>query len=162
MASRYDSEKAAESVEHQAVVDDLKTKIKDLENHIELKQTAIKHENVRLEGEIQHLNRELAKVQKEYDRDKDSLQVALSEKQSLADACSKLDDKYREKEAYLEKALVHKSDLEEQLKKLSKDRERQVNQLLLQLQQLSKQQLTERTELQQQISKAKIQQVIAM
>ena len=66
-------------------------------------------------------------------------------------------DKYREKEALLEKALAHKSDLEKQLKKSRKYLEHQVNQLQLQLQQLSEQQLAERTELQQQVAKAKAQ-----
>ena len=157
LADKYDLEKAKMSVEHQTVVDNLKTRVEELEIQIELKQTVMEQEHatlVKLEGHIERLNQDLAKVQEQNERDKDSLQISLGEKESLEDTHSKLDDKYREKEALLEKALAHKSDLGKQLKKSREDHEHQVNQFQLQLQQLSEQQLAERTELQQQITKA--------
>jgi chromosome segregation ATPase len=61
-----------------------------------------------------------------------------------------LDDKYREKEAHLEKALAHKSDLEDQLQKLRANHEHTIKELEDQLQQLH----SESTELRQQIVKA--------
>ena len=110
----------------------------------------MQQERTRLEEGIQRLNQELGKIQEQNEKDQDALQVALNEKQSLEDAHSKLDDKYREKEAHLDKALARKSDLEEQLKKPSVNHEYEINKLQDQLKQLR----SECSELQQQIAKA--------
>ena len=154
LASKFEEDKAAMHLEHQAVVGDLKKQVEDLECQIELKQTLMKQEYARLEGEIQNLRGELKKVQEQNEKDSDALQVAFGEKQSLEDAHSKLDNKFREKEAQLEKALVHKADMEDQLKKSRENHEHEVNQLQHQLQQLNDKLLAERTELRQQIVKA--------
>ena len=154
LASKYEEEKAAMSLQHQTIVGHLKQQIEGLEYQIELKRKVMKEECARLEGEIQNLKEELKKVQDQNDQDKDALHIALTEKQSLEETHSKLDDKYREKEAYLEKALAHSSDLDEQLKKSRANHEHEVNELQCQLQQLNDHLHHERTELQQQITKA--------
>ena len=135
---------------------DLKAQVEKLEKLIELKQTLMQQERVMFEKEIQHLKQELSKVQKQNVRDNDSLQIAFTEKQSLASALPKLNDKYQEKEAHLERALAQKSDLEEKLKKAREDHEHQVNELRLQIQQLTEQLPARQTELQQQIAKANV------
>ena len=151
------------NLEHQAVVDALNKQIKELESQVELKQELMQQQQVRwgvemqqerarLEGEIERLSQELMKTQEQNEKDQDVLQVALMEKQRLEDAHSKLDDKYQEKEAQLEKALAHKYDLEEQLKKSRANHEHEVNQLQFQL---TDQLHTERSELLWQIAKAK-------
>ena len=145
-ASAYEDEKAAMSVQHQQIVDGFKQQIEDLKIEVELKQTTMKGEHSKLEEQIKNLNGELRKVREQNEQDKDALQVALAEKQSLEETHSNLNDKYQVKEADLEKALAQKSDLEDQLQKSRANHEH----LQEQLQQLQ----SESTELRQQIARA--------
>ena len=105
------------SVQHQQIVDGYKQQIEDLKIEVELKGTMMKGEHSKLEEQIKNLNGEVRKVREQSEQDKENLQIALAEKQSLEETHSKVDNKYREKEALLEKALVQKSDFEDQLQK---------------------------------------------
>ena len=154
LARTYDEEKAVTSVQHQTVVDSLQKDIQELEGQVELQQRSKQKECSRLQGEIERLNEELTKVKEQNDKDKDALQIALGEKQSLEDAHSTLDNKYREKEAKLEKVLAHKSDLEEQLKKSRKSHKLEADQFQFQLEQMKEQFFAERANLEQQIARA--------
>ena len=145
------------SIQHQQIVDDLKQlteelkrQIEDLKIKVEIKETKMKGQCAKLEEQIQKLNRELRRVEEQSEQDKDTLQAALVEKQSLEEIHSNLDDKYREKEAHLEKALAHKSDLEDQLQKSRANHEHEVNEMQEQLQQLQSESFC--AELQQQIT----------
>ena len=143
------------SVQHQQIIDDLKQQTKQLKDQIkdlkvEIKETTTKGQCAKLEEQIQFLNGELRRVQAQSEQDKDALQVALAKKQSLEETHTKLDNKYREKEADLERALAHKSDLEDQLQKSRANHEHNISHLREQLQQLQ----SESTELRQQITVA--------
>ena len=107
----------------------------------------MKGEHTKLEEQIQTLNGELRMVREQNEH---ALQVAHTEKQILEETHSKLGDKYREKEADLEEALTHKSDLEDQLQKSRANHEQDISHLREQLQQLQ----SESTELWQQVARA--------
>ncbi|MCG8626980.1 MAG: hypothetical protein MJE68_33890, partial [Proteobacteria bacterium] len=101
------------SLQHQQIVDDwkqqteeLKHQIEDLKIKVEIKETIMKGQCEEWEKQIQNLNGELRRVEEQSEQDKDALQVALAKNQSLEETHSKLDDKYQESEAYLEKALA--------------------------------------------------------
>ena len=57
---------------------------------------------------------------------RESYELLTVEKQSLAEAFSKLEDKFKEKEATLEKTMAHKCDLENQLFMLKEESESKV------------------------------------
>ena len=145
----HEDEKAAMTLQHVHLIDGLKQQIEGLKIEVELKET-MKGECAKLKVQIQILGAELRKVQEQSEQDKDALQVAQTEKQSLEEIHSELDNKYREKEALLEKALAHKSDLEDQLQTSRANHKYEVDEMQEQLQQLQ----SESTELRQQISKA--------
>ena len=100
--------------------------MEEQEGQIEMKQKLMQDEQAKLEGKIKHLNNELKKLKGD---ESGALQVVHAEKESLEDVCSTLDDKYKEKDAVLEKALAHRADLEKQLTKLKEEYGNSVQQM---------------------------------